>query len=60
VVKQVVQGVFDGAGDELSLQVNCKKAWAGIDVFVACPIRLRNLTSGLTLIFVLVICSISE
>jgi hypothetical protein len=43
VVKQVVQSVFDGARGELSLQVNCKKAWAGIDVFVTCHIRLQNL-----------------
>ena len=50
----MVQSVFDGAGDELPLQVNGKKARAGIYVFVTGHISLRNLTFRLTLIFVLV------
>jgi len=34
MVEQVVQGVFDSTGDELPLQVNCKKPRATVDVLV--------------------------
>ena len=34
VVEQVIQCVLEGAGKELSLQIDRKKARAGVDVFV--------------------------
>ena len=43
VIKQLIQHVFDGAGDGLSLQVNGKKARAGVDVLVSghvCSIKI--------------------
>ena len=54
MVEQLVQCVFDGAGEELPLQVYREKARAGVDVFVTRHGRLRNFTLRLTLIFVLV------
>ena len=35
VVDQVIHGVFEGAGQELPLQVNSEKSGTGVDVFVA-------------------------
>lgn len=35
VVEQVIQGMFEGTGDQLPLQVNSEKPGAGVDVFVA-------------------------
>ena len=45
VVEQMVQCVFDGAGDELPLQVYREKARAGVNVFVTRHGRLRNYLS---------------
>lgn len=35
VIEPVIQGVFEGAGQQLSLQVNSEKPVAGVDLFVA-------------------------
>ena len=39
VVDQVVHGVFEGAGQELLLQINREKARVGVNVFVACHLH---------------------
>ena len=59
-VDQVIHGMFDGAGEELPLQVNSKKARAGVYVFVTRHIGLQNLIFHSTLIFVLVQCNMRE
>jgi hypothetical protein len=40
VFEQVIECVFEGAGDQLPLQINGEKSWAGVDVFVAGHARL--------------------
>jgi len=35
VIEEVIQGVFESAGQELPLQVNGEKSGTGVDVFVA-------------------------
>ena len=43
VIDQVVHGMFEGAGQKLSLQVDGEKPGAGVDVFVACHLFLQNI-----------------
>lgn len=54
VVVQVIQRMFEGAGEKLPLQVHCKKSRTGVDVFVACHLLPPSITRHSTLIFGLV------
>jgi len=46
----MIQCVFEGAGQELLLQVDRNEARAGVDVFVACHIFLQISVRNFTLI----------
>jgi hypothetical protein len=54
MVDEVVQRVFEGAGEQLTLQINREKPGTGVNVFVARHLRLRNLAFRSTLIIDLV------
>ena len=49
VIDKVVQGVFEGAGQQLPLQINGNEARAGVDVFVAGHGRLSKRDPPMTL-----------
>jgi hypothetical protein len=54
MIDEVVECELEGAGKKLPLQVNVKKPGAGINVFVASHLHLRNFVFCSTLIFDLV------